>query len=444
MKTLFLAIVLAAATTWGQVPLTVGYQGRLLDATGSPQAGIVKIQFALFDADKAGNEVWCEEHLAAVTEGYYAVNLGSGGACNPPLASALSSAFEGSDRFLEISIAGSPLSPRQKVASVPFAFEAASLAGAVSFAGTAPFQGAGTIDTAQDSRVVVGHNTAFGTEVVVGDLIAANGQARHVASISSASSLIVDTNFTANNNGYKYQVQKAVAQFRTHQSGTSPESAALIIDEKGRVGVRASPVSSLHVHDDGQFDPGVISSPRNLALGYAKSQDARWYGTGLCATGDSDAGVCMVTNGGTWYWGAQNSASSIANTMFLSSAGELWIAATLTQSSTRAAKKDIAYLDAPGLARALQYVLDTPVATFRYKAATPDSKPNWGVIAETTPTPLLGDDEKSVNLSNTVGILLAAVKAQQQAIGTQKARLDAQDARIAQLEAQIGRLVGSK
>ena len=49
----------------------------------------------------------------------------------------------------------------------------------------------------------------------------------------------------------------------------------------------------------------------------------------------------------------------------------------------------------------------------------------YGVIAEHTPSALLSEDDKAVNLSNTVGILMAAVKAQQKEIAGLQAQVRA-------------------
>jgi hypothetical protein len=132
--------------------------------------------------------------------------------------------------------------------------------------------------------------------------------------------------------------------------------------------------------------------------------DARGCGTGLCAY-----------------------------RMALYDNGNVAITGTLSQGSSAALKKDIRYLDDDGLENALALVKQTPVASYRYKSAAPASRPVIGVIAERTPKALLGDDDKSVNLSSTVGVLLAAVKAQQ-------AHIDALQARLARLE---GRRVAS-
>jgi hypothetical protein len=103
--------------------------------------------------------------------------------------------------------------------------------------------------------------------------------------------------------------------------------------------------------------------------------------------------------------------------------GNLLITGTLTQASSADFKKDIRFLDERELDQALQTVTATPVATYRYKTMPDESRLIYGVIAEQTPPALLAEDNKGVNLSTTIGLLLAAVKAQQTQIEQLKARI---------------------
>lgn len=134
MRALLLVASVASllpATVAAQVPSSLSYQGRLTSSSGVPQAGIVDMQFAIFDAATGGNEIWCERQPAiALTDGYYSVFLGEGMACASQSTGSLASAFGAANRYLELSVRGSPLSPRQRIASVPFAQVAGSLAGA--------------------------------------------------------------------------------------------------------------------------------------------------------------------------------------------------------------------------------------------------------------------------------------------------------------------------
>ncbi len=126
MRSLALLALLLPALALSQVPSQVSYQGRLLNADGTPSSGTKDLTFTLFDAATAGGSVWTETHTVALSDGYYAVMLGS----KTPLTSAELTG----DRFLELAVAGTALSPRQVVGSVPYSLvcgEARSVTGTV-------------------------------------------------------------------------------------------------------------------------------------------------------------------------------------------------------------------------------------------------------------------------------------------------------------------------
>ena len=277
MRAFFVAVLLLPAIAFAQLPVTVGYQGRLVSTTGSPEIGVRTMQFAIYDDPTAGNQIWCETQSVALTDGYYAVYLGEGTACSPTSTTTLPSAFAGANRYLELTVAGSALTPRQRIATVPFAYVAGSIAGGGSsfianqtaskktggyniegsayVTGPAGFNGAGTVDTTQSTATVTGHGTAFGTEVVIGDLLTINTQSQHVIGITDATHLTVDGNWSANYNGYAYKVQKAIGQLSIHSTAATPPAPALIVNERGNVGIsKIVPVATLDVAGSARFD----------------------------------------------------------------------------------------------------------------------------------------------------------------------------------------------
>lgn len=113
-----LAALLPGAAT-AAVPGQVNYQGLLLDDLGAPINGSVAMTFDLFDALTAGTSLWSESHPSVtVTEGIYHVALGS---VTPIDAATLA----GGSVFLEISVDGETLAPRQQLLAVPYAVRAA-------------------------------------------------------------------------------------------------------------------------------------------------------------------------------------------------------------------------------------------------------------------------------------------------------------------------------
>lgn len=96
---------------------TINYQGRLADAGGAPLTGTYGMVFALYDAVDGGNLVWGPENHAAVpvSDGLFSVGLGgltSGG---------IPTSVWNGDRYLEITVDGETLAPRELIGGVPVA-----------------------------------------------------------------------------------------------------------------------------------------------------------------------------------------------------------------------------------------------------------------------------------------------------------------------------------
>lgn len=117
MRTLIALVLLTPALVLAQTPMKVGYQGRLLNADGTAAQGTVQMRFDFFAASAGGASLWNETQTLALSDGLYSTFLGE-------VTALPSSVFDGSERFLEITIGTVALSPRQKVASVPYALVA--------------------------------------------------------------------------------------------------------------------------------------------------------------------------------------------------------------------------------------------------------------------------------------------------------------------------------
>ena len=101
----------------GPSATTVNYQGRLAAPDGTLQNGTFGMSFAIYDSATDGNLIWGPENHSAVpiTDGLFNVGLGSLTAGGIP-----TTAWNG-DRYLEISVSGETLSPRELIRSVPIA-----------------------------------------------------------------------------------------------------------------------------------------------------------------------------------------------------------------------------------------------------------------------------------------------------------------------------------
>jgi hypothetical protein len=113
-----LGIALAAVAG---VPALVNYQGRLQDSGGDPVTTPVTVVFAIWDDPSAGDSLWSEQqNITPDADGLFSVLLGS-------VSPIPDSAFAGAETYLSIKIGADPeLSPRQRLASVPYAYRAGS------------------------------------------------------------------------------------------------------------------------------------------------------------------------------------------------------------------------------------------------------------------------------------------------------------------------------
>lgn len=103
--------------TPGPSAATVNYQGRLADNAGNPQTGTFGMSFAIWDAASDGSIIWGPENHSAipVTNGLFNVGLGNQTSGGIP-----TTVWNG-DRYLEITVGGETLAPRELIRSVPIA-----------------------------------------------------------------------------------------------------------------------------------------------------------------------------------------------------------------------------------------------------------------------------------------------------------------------------------
>ncbi|HCP47351.1 MAG TPA: hypothetical protein DIU15_15015 [Deltaproteobacteria bacterium] len=110
-----LALCLAAPAAAS--PTTLLQQGRILDGDGDPLSGVHGMSFALFDAEDGGTQLWTEDHAATLDGGFYSVILGR----FAPLDDLL---FANGPLWLQLTVDGNLLSPRQEMMPVPRALHA--------------------------------------------------------------------------------------------------------------------------------------------------------------------------------------------------------------------------------------------------------------------------------------------------------------------------------
>jgi hypothetical protein len=115
MRTFVFASLLSltAASTAVAAPTAVTWQGRILDANGTPVAGSFPVSFQLYDDATAGAAVGgAQSSTITLTDGY-------GSAAIPGWGSLLATTT--GPLWVEASVNGTPVLPRQPVAAVPYA-----------------------------------------------------------------------------------------------------------------------------------------------------------------------------------------------------------------------------------------------------------------------------------------------------------------------------------
>lgn len=103
-------MILSPPLLYGEPTGVITYQGQLLNNTGNPANGTVDMGFKIYSS--AGSVLWEEEHSdVTVDSGLYTVLLGS----ETPIPS---SVFTSDETYLELSVNGEALSPRQRITAV--------------------------------------------------------------------------------------------------------------------------------------------------------------------------------------------------------------------------------------------------------------------------------------------------------------------------------------
>src|ERR1017187_10023233 len=112
-------ILLSFTASAANVPQVINFQGRLTDSLNNPRTGNINFTFKVFDSLAAGNQLhtgnpWSESQTIAVTNGVFNAEIGS----VSPIPYAV---FTGTAVYLEITIGGETLSPRETLVTSPFA-----------------------------------------------------------------------------------------------------------------------------------------------------------------------------------------------------------------------------------------------------------------------------------------------------------------------------------
>jgi len=104
----------------------MAFQSYLVDANGAAISGNKSLKFRIWDADTSGNLKWGETQTVTVSSGNFSVILGEG-TWDTSAGSArvsLKDLFDGSERYIEITVDGTALAPRLRMLPSPYTFRA--------------------------------------------------------------------------------------------------------------------------------------------------------------------------------------------------------------------------------------------------------------------------------------------------------------------------------
>lgn len=199
------------------------YQGQLTQA-GSPMNGTVSLSVRLFDAASGGTLVGAVQTLSSVpvSDGLFTIVLNDVGQFG-------ANAFDGSARWLEITVNGTALSPRQAVTAAPYALKVPGVTGySLSAADGSP---------ADVVYVDNAGNVGVGTT--------APQRLLHLASANNPELRIQDT--SAGGKTFHVGINSVDNSLRIAETGVADR---VVISATGNVGINtASPTSPLSVKD---------------------------------------------------------------------------------------------------------------------------------------------------------------------------------------------------
>jgi len=151
------------AATTAITPGYVSYQGTLRDASDDPANGAYNMKVRICDdAACTGDILWCEKHNGVeVREGRFNLLLGDGdGGCvgGHPTGPISADIFTQPDRWVELRVGGTLMTPRQRLAAAPYAM-AATYANKLSAPDGDPAE-AVTVNNAGDVHIGDGSSSA--------------------------------------------------------------------------------------------------------------------------------------------------------------------------------------------------------------------------------------------------------------------------------------------
>ncbi len=131
LKFVLIVAVTMAIALLAAPPRTLTYQGKLTDDSGIAITGSVDLTFSIFNVVSGGTALWTETHSSVpITNGLFDVILGE--------ITSMATLDYDEQYWMELKVGTETLSPREKMAAVPYAHRVVYADTAVYFSGSIP------------------------------------------------------------------------------------------------------------------------------------------------------------------------------------------------------------------------------------------------------------------------------------------------------------------
>ena len=316
---LLVAMSLVALGVSGQtVPTAINFQGRASDNTPAqnPIDGTVNMVFEIWDAQSGGTRLWVEPAAGtipiAVTKGIFNVILGRNGV---PLPASIFTS--GTSRYLQLTVGGQALTPRQTITSVGYADQcdtAATVTNGVLTTGS--YSDPAWITSLAGSKIsgtVASATTATNfSGSLAGDVTGTQGatsvvkiQGRVVASTAPSGGNVLSWN--AGSTQWEPAAAASTGWGLTGNGSTTPGTNFL--------GTTDNVALQLHVNGARAFRLEPNATSPNVIAGYASNSALAGVVAATVAGGGNAAGANLITDSyGTIGGGDKNQAGDNAGT----------------------------------------------------------------------------------------------------------------------------------
>ncbi len=261
------------------VSSTIGYQGRLTDAAGNPLDGQYTMIFRIYDAEAGGSELWSSAPQVVTVDG---------GLFNAAL-DVDPSAFNGQALWLEMTVEGEVLSPRQALLPAPYAL---SLRAGADIQGD-PADAAGAVLNIGMNGFWPNGSTVASSAPATGTAVRAEAAGGTGLSASSQGSYGIEGSSVSGWGGY-FTSQQGYG-LRVDSGGTDHYDHGAYITSQGGYAVYAQSANNMGVRGEAGDITG-IPSPLGpigvVGLGQNRGMvGGSVSGTGVYATSNTNYGV---------------------------------------------------------------------------------------------------------------------------------------------------------